>query len=112
MGLNEEASGQIRGGAFWKAVFVGWRRTNAQVWVYETNTDWFGHVLPWLVSTYGCQRAEEGSKRHTRLLESSSAVAVAGTGRLFVDYCQDGIGKEYSCLSRSSTMLLIRHRSS
>ena len=74
--------------------------------MYDTNTDGFGHVLPWLVSTYGCQHAEEGSKKHTRWLESFSTVAVR------VDYHQDGIGKEHSCSSRSSTTLLIRHRSS
>ena len=49
-GPNEKArTGQIRGKRC-----LGRVRTNiAQVWVNDTNTGGFGHVLPWLVSAYG-----------------------------------------------------------
>ena len=41
------------------------RRTNAKIWVNETNTSGLGHALPWLVSTYG-RTAASVLKKGTR----------------------------------------------
>lgn len=94
-----------------RAVFVGRVRTNAQIWVNDTNTSWVGHVLQWLVSTYGRtgrQRAETGNKKEAYMLVGVQPNRSAG--RLSDDYCQDGIGEVHSCLVRSCKTLLIRIR--
>ena len=76
----------------------------------STNAGGLGHVLPWLVSTYGRTAAGAPQKGTRSRHIGWSRPRNRRTGQSLDNHCQDGIGEVHSCLFRYSKTLLIRLR--